>query len=73
MMTIKDMMSAVSNCEKVIVVKEYEARTGKVVVEVYTGTGEFRVSHSNKNLHITPTWCKYRTDAILHAQFLSRY
>ena len=52
-----------------MIIKDYEAKTGRVTIEEIEG--EYRVRHSI--LWYLTQWYKDRTEAIKAAQFLTRY
>lgn len=58
----------------ITIIKEYQAKTGRVTVTKYEEDGktEYHVKHSN-TLISAGEWHKDKMHAIAHAQFLSRY
>ena len=57
--------------EDVRIIREYVGKTGKAIVEEWR-SGLYHASHTNKLVN-SPLWTKNKTEAIMYAQFLSRY
>lgn len=52
-------------------IKDYEGKLGHIAIDKYTDGGkvEYHVTHSNPN--ILNWWCKNKTDAMMHFQYLA--